>query len=57
MSIDPRLMEAYGDHAEQQVRAGILTCRRWEEAMLAGVSLEQWMRDELAEAGVEVPGD
>ena len=55
MSIDQRLMEAYGDHAEQQVRAGILTCRRWEEAMLAGVSLEQWMRDELAEAGIEVP--
>jgi len=54
MAIDQRLVEAYADHADQQVKAGVLTCHRWEAAMAAGVSVEQWMRDELAAAGIEV---
>jgi hypothetical protein len=51
VSIDPRILDAYRDYAGEQVGAGILTCRRWEEAMLAGTSIAQWMVDELRTAG------
>lgn len=55
MTIDQRLLNAYLEYSGEQVRAGILNCARWEEAMLSGKSIEDFMRDELAEAGRAVP--
>lgn len=55
MTIDEQLLEAYLDYSGHQVRAGVLNCARWEAAMANGTTLEQFMRDELADAGIEVP--
>jgi hypothetical protein len=51
VTTDQRLLDAYFEYATEQVRAGILNCARWERAMLADVSLEQFMIDELRVAG------
>lgn len=52
--IDQRLLDAYLDYSGDLARRGILS-HALDVKILDGKTLEQSMREELAEAGIEVP--
>ena len=53
--IDQRIMDAYLGWSADMSRRGILDCARWEQAMADGKTVEQYMRDVLAEDGLLPP--